>query len=34
MQFWEDVEDGLDEIESAYEEEGLGIERIRDFVKR
>lgn len=33
MQFWEDVEDGLDEIESAYEGEGLGLERIRDFVK-
>lgn len=34
MQFWEDVEDGLDAVQSTYEEEGLDVERIRGFVKR
>jgi hypothetical protein len=31
MQFWEDVEDGLDDIENFYAKNGLGFDRIRQF---
>ena len=34
MQFWEDVEDGLDDIESFYAKKSLSIDRIRQFGKR
>jgi hypothetical protein len=34
MQFWEDVEEGLDDIEEFYAKKGQNIERIRDFGKR
>jgi hypothetical protein len=34
MQFWEDVEDGLTEIESYFRKQGQSLERIRKFVKR
>lgn len=34
MQFWEDVEEGLDDIEDFYEKQGLDIDRIRQFGKR
>jgi hypothetical protein len=31
MQFWEDVEDGLDDIEDFYNKQGANIDRIRQF---
>ena len=31
MQFWEDVDDGLDDIESFFAKKGLDIDRIRAF---
>lgn len=34
MQFWEDVEDGLDDIEEFYWKRGQDIDRIRQFGKR
>jgi hypothetical protein len=34
MQFWEDVEEGLDDIEQFYAKQGESIERIRQFGKR
>jgi hypothetical protein len=34
MQFWEDVEDGLDDIESYWARKGFDIDRIRQFGKR
>lgn len=34
LQFWEDVEDGLDEIEEYYKKKDMSIERIREFGKR
>jgi hypothetical protein len=34
MQFWEDVESGLDNVQTVYEEAGLDIDRIRAFSKR
>jgi hypothetical protein len=34
MQFWEDVEDGLDGIEEFYRKKGQDIDRIREFGKR
>ena len=35
MQFWEDVENGLDDIESFYKSlNGQDIDRVREFVKR
>jgi hypothetical protein len=35
MQFWEDVEDGLTEIESCFRKhEGQSLERIRKFAER
>jgi hypothetical protein len=34
MQFWEDVEDGLAEIETYFQKQGQSLERIRKFVKR
>lgn len=34
MQFWEDVEEGLDDIEAFYAKQGLDIDRIRRFGKR
>jgi hypothetical protein len=34
MQFWEDVEDGLDDIENVYASKGQNIDRIRVFGKR
>lgn len=34
MQFWEDVEDGLDDIENFYAKKGRDIDRIRQFGKR
>jgi hypothetical protein len=34
MQFWEDVEDGLDDIENFYVKKGQAIDRIRQFGKR
>ena len=34
MQFWEDVEDGLDDIENFYAKKGQSIDRIRQFGKR
>lgn len=33
MQFWEDVGDGLDDIEKFYEAKGQQIDRIREFAK-
>ena len=33
-QFWEDVEDGLDDIEKYYRERGMNIDRIRRFGMR
>ena len=33
MQFWEDVEDGLDDIEKFYKPKGGNIDRIRTFGK-
>ena len=33
MQFWEDVEDGLDDIENFYAKKGQSIDRIRQFSK-
>jgi hypothetical protein len=34
VQFWEDVEDGLDDIENFYAKKGQAIDRIRQFGKR
>jgi hypothetical protein len=34
MQFWEDVEDGLDDIDNVYASKGQNIDRIRVFGKR
>jgi maltose-binding protein MalE len=34
MQFWEDVEEGLDDIENFYQKKGMDIDRIRQFGKR
>ena len=35
MQFWEDVEDGLKDIEEFYEKKGMGdIDRIWKFCQR
>ena len=34
MQFWEDVDATLNDVEVVYEEKGLDIERIRGFAKR
>jgi len=34
MQFWEDVEEGLDDIENFYAKKGQDIDRIRQFGKR
>ncbi len=31
MQFWEDVDDGLNDVATVYEEEGQNIDRIRTF---
>lgn len=33
MQFWEHVEDGLDDIENFYQSQGASIDRIRTFGK-
>ena len=33
-QFWEDVEDGLDDIEKYYRDKGENIDRIRRFGMR
>jgi len=33
MQFWEDVEDGLNEIEKSFEGERINIDRVREFTK-
>lgn len=33
MQFWEDVEDGLNDVATVYEEQGLNIDRIRAFAQ-
>ncbi len=33
-QFWEDVEDGLNDIETYYRERGGNIDRIRRFGMR
>jgi hypothetical protein len=34
MQFWEDVEEGLDDMEAFYAKRGQSIDRIREFGKR
>lgn len=34
MQFWEDVEEGLDDIEDFYAKKGQSIDRLRVFGKR
>jgi len=34
MQFWEDVEDGLNDVEQVYASKGQNIDRIRTFGKR
>ena len=34
MQFWEDVEEGLDDIENFYAKKGEDIDRIRQFGRR
>ena len=34
LQFWEDVEDGLDDIENFYAKKGQSIDRIRQFGRR
>ena len=34
LQFWEDVEDGLDDIEAFYAKKGENIDRIRQFGRR
>lgn len=35
MQFWEDVEEGLKDIEGFYQKQGMGdIERIWEFCER
>jgi hypothetical protein len=34
MQFWEDVEDGLTDLESFWAKQGLDVDRIRTFAKR
>jgi hypothetical protein len=34
LQFWEDVDVGLDDIENFYLKQGQNIERIRQFSKR
>ena len=33
MQFWEDVDSGLDDIENFYAKKGQDINRIRTFAK-
>lgn len=33
MQFWEDVDEGLDDIENFYAKKGESIDRIRVFSK-
>jgi hypothetical protein len=33
MQFWEDVDEGLDDIANFYAKKGEGIDRIRVFSK-
>lgn len=33
MQFWEDVEEGLNGIESLYKSKGMNIDRVRRFAK-
>jgi hypothetical protein len=34
MQFWEDVDKGLDDIENFFAKKGQDIDRIRQFAKR
>jgi hypothetical protein len=34
MQFWEDVDVILNDVETAYESKAKDINRIRDFAKR
>jgi hypothetical protein len=34
MQFWEDVDKGLDDIEAFFAKKGQDIDRIRQFTKR
>jgi hypothetical protein len=34
LQFWEDVEEGLDDIEGFWSKQGQSLERIRRFAKR
>ncbi len=34
MQFWEDVDDKLNDVEVVFKSEGQNIDRIRDFAKR
>lgn len=34
MQFWEDCEEGLNDVEQVYAAKGLDIDRIRAFGKR
>lgn len=34
MQFWEDVEDGLNKVEAVYNRRGLDIDRVRQFAVR
>eukprot|EP00581_Thalassiosira_minuscula_P007558 CAMPEP_0183703464 /NCGR_PEP_ID=MMETSP0737-20130205/1200_1 /TAXON_ID=385413 /ORGANISM="Thalassiosira miniscula, Strain CCMP1093" /LENGTH=345 /DNA_ID=CAMNT_0025930223 /DNA_START=101 /DNA_END=1138 /DNA_ORIENTATION=+ len=34
LQFWEDVDDGLDDVEKFYEAKGQSMERIRTFCQR
>lgn len=34
MQFWEDVDDGLVDVEQVYAAKGQKIDRIRTFGKR
>lgn len=34
MQFWEDVDTGLDDIEAFYAAKDLDIDRVRQFAKR
>lgn len=34
MQFWEDVDDTLNDVEAVYKSQGFDIDRIRDFARR
>jgi hypothetical protein len=34
LQFWEDVDDGLNDIESFWDKKGQNIDRIRQFALR